>query len=76
MGEGKISQVSIGNIREVLAVLSDMLYADAMGSDDPGRYQGLYPALFRNGERRSKRKPKGRSPSSPAAKSRQPRHRK
>lgn len=54
-GEGKIVQVSVGNIREVVAIISDMVYEDA-GKSLNGGHRGVFAALLRNGERRAKTK--------------------
>lgn len=42
--EGKKLQTEIGNVREVLAILSDLIYED----------KEVYEILYKNGERRAK----------------------
>lgn len=49
--EGKKREVSVGDIREIVGVISDLLYLDeSVGSGD------YLDILIRNGKRRSKRK--------------------
>lgn len=45
--EGKKSQVKIGDMREILAILSDVVYHEM---------NGIVGALYENGKRRAKRK--------------------
>lgn len=49
--EGKKSQARIGDIREILGILSDMVYTGMYGSFMEGSFYGI---LHRNGERRAK----------------------
>jgi hypothetical protein len=44
--EGKLSEVSVGNMREIVSLMSDLVY----GSD------GITAVLYANGKRRSKKK--------------------
>lgn len=53
-GEGKLVQVSVGNIREVVALVSDMIYKDESNRMNSKSYRGIVGALYRNGERRHK----------------------
>ena len=54
--EGKFSEVSVGNIREVLAIISDMVYEDLeCFSSFEGGHRGVVSALYQNGRRRSRR---------------------
>lgn len=46
--EGLKVEVSVGNMREILGLLSDLIYAE--GGDD------LVNLLYRNGKRRAKKK--------------------
>lgn len=48
--EGKKSEARIGDIREILGILSDVFYEDFNSR--------TYLALFKNGEKRAKKKPK------------------
>lgn len=52
-GEDGKSKVKVGDIREVIGLLSDLLYADQKGLDHP--YE-TYDALVLNGKRRAKKK--------------------
>ena len=49
--EGKKSETNIGNIREILGILSDMVVEDMNGF-------AIYDCLIINGLRRAKKKPK------------------
>jgi len=48
--EGKKSQVKIGDIREIVGIISDLVYGDDKRSYETHR------ALWLNGKRRAKRK--------------------
>lgn len=50
--EGKKSEVKVGDIREIVGIISDVLYADLTEGDDP-QYQ--YKILVANGKRRAKK---------------------
>jgi len=50
--EGKKSNVKIGDVREILSILSDMIY-DEMSPLYEG---GAFTSLYQNGKRRAKRK--------------------
>lgn len=50
--EGKKVEVSVGNIREVVALLSDMIYKDEHAGT---KHRGVIMALYGNGKRRSRR---------------------
>lgn len=50
--EGKLKEVSVGNMREILAILSDLVYEDQISDGK------LVFALYANGKRRLKRKKK------------------
>ena len=53
VGEGKKVNASIGNIREVLSILSHMIYHDLQHvSNFEGGERGIIFALYRNGLRR------------------------
>ena len=52
--EGKKSQAKIGEIRESLSILSDMVYAESQISPPVG----IFDIILTNGYRRSKRKNK------------------
>ena len=55
--EGKKSQARIGDIREILGILSDLVYVDSLVLGEPMR---LAVTLYENGKRRAKKKPKSR----------------
>jgi len=44
--EGKKLQDQIGNVREILAIVSDLIYED----------EEVYKVLYKNGQRRAKKK--------------------
>lgn len=44
--EGRLSQVSIGNLREIVGIFSDLIYNS----------EGIVGILYANGKRRSKRR--------------------
>lgn len=46
--EGKKHQASVGDVRELIALLSDMLYTDS-------QWMSLYNTIVENGRRRSKK---------------------
>jgi hypothetical protein len=46
--EAKLKEVSVGNMREIISILSDLIFQNSE----------LTTLLFRNGERRSKKKKK------------------
>lgn len=50
--EGKKSEVSIGNIREILGIISDILYMDALENSD------IYMCLYQNGKKRANKNAK------------------
>jgi hypothetical protein len=50
--EGKTSEVSVGNIREILGIVSDHIYNDFNGSN------ATILTLWENGKRRAKKKKK------------------
>ncbi len=52
--EGKKSQARIGDIKEILSLLSDLVFQDRYNFTN----KHLYGVIFRNGERRAKRKKK------------------
>lgn len=54
LSEGRKHQASIGDVREILALLSDMLWAECYAE---GR-QCLLTVLMKNGKRRALAKPK------------------
>ncbi len=55
LSEGRKHQASVGDVREILALLSDMIWRDFMSA----RRTLLYSTLLKNGKRRSQaRKPK------------------
>lgn len=56
MKEGKKVSVSVGNIREVVALMSDMIFKDESQRLNSKCYRGIVGALYRNGQRRSKNK--------------------
>ena len=43
--EGKKVQCSIGNVREIISILSDMIYADSISGE-------INRMLYKNGQRR------------------------
>ena len=52
-GEGKLVQTSVGNIREVLSILSVMIYKDYQHvANFEGGDRGILSALYRNGARK------------------------
>ena len=51
--EGKKVEVSVGNLREILALISDIFYQDLTSGDNP---QYTYNILLKNGKRRAKSK--------------------
>lgn len=58
--EGKKVQISRGNAKEVISIISDMVYQD-VAKDAPHNEQiacieGVVAALYRNGRRRAKKK--------------------
>ena len=53
--EGKMIQVSYGNIREILSIVCDMIYKDENTAIGSPERQGVLAALYRNGKRRSKK---------------------
>lgn len=55
--EGKIGQVKVGDMREVIAILSDLIYQDVIKAADH-QMLGVISALFVNGRRRYKRQKK------------------
>lgn len=54
--EGKLKEVSIGNIREIVGILSDLVYEDEKECRDSRTR--LYTKLLYNGSKRAKRKKK------------------
>lgn len=57
--EGKLKEVSIGNIREIVGILSDLIYEDSLDCTTRSRSSGgLYTKLLYNGTKRAKRKKK------------------
>lgn len=55
--EGLKSEVSIGNIREILAILSDMVWAEMLETYPNGEL-AIGNCLCKNGKRRAKRNKK------------------
>lgn len=53
--EGKKSQAHIGDIREILSILSDLIFADYDSTE-----LEVYDLLLLNGMKRSKKKPKAK----------------
>jgi hypothetical protein len=55
--EGKLKQVSVGNMREIISILSDLLYADELCifANNKADQLPLYNALLKNGQRRAKK---------------------
>jgi hypothetical protein len=49
--EGKLKEVSVGNIREIVGIMSDMIFED-WGPN------GVYINLYKNGRQRAKKKKK------------------
>lgn len=52
--EGKKKSISIAQVKEVLGILSDIIYSESMS----GLYTGVCFLLCSNGEKRAKRKKK------------------
>lgn len=48
--EGKRHQASIGDVREILAILSDLIYEDWAGD----QYRMTFACLLKNGARRNR----------------------
>lgn len=49
LSEGRKHQASVGDVREILALLSDIVYADVMNF----QRSSCYRVLIRNGKRRA-----------------------
>ncbi len=50
LAEGRKHQASVGDVREILALLSDMIYTPKLGE--------LVTCLYENGKRRANARPK------------------
>lgn len=53
--EGKKHQASVGDVREIVSLISDMFYAD-LNEKEPRDCISTIAALYKNGKRRAKRK--------------------
>lgn len=51
--EGKSKEVSVGNIREILGIISDLMFSEVTTGELKG---STFENLYKNGKRRAKKK--------------------
>lgn len=56
--EGRKSQARIGDLREILGILSDLVWEQYLTWDPKSSGQEIFEIIFKNGEKRAKKRKK------------------